>query len=288
MVALSSTGRWLAAGTAQGKITVWNQTSGTAPQQITFSTAPFGELNDLRFSPDEHVLAIASGDLGMYVPEEPTAPRLLRADHENYGSVRFSRDGQNLLVVTGAGVIETLDAHSGALRLKVCCTTIYGEVTFTPDGQAIANAGHRPSLWDARSGTFIGRLITNRPFRTFGPIAFDDRRGAILMGSQNGRVYAWNLGKKQLVAVSPPQSGYVDTLAVSTTGWVIFAGFGGRVELWNPDSGEHRSMIAARPTSNLVLGLDGTSVIFGTANGDVEFWDITTEQRTRALRIPEM
>jgi len=222
----------------------------------------------------------------MYVPEEPTAPRLLRADHENYGSVRFSRDGQNLLVVTGAGVIETLDAHSGALRLKVCCTTIYGEVTFTPDGQAIANAGHRPSLWDARSGTFIGRLITNRPFRTFGPIAFDDRRGAILMGSQNGRVYAWNLGKKQLVAVSPPQSGYVDTLAVSTTGWVIFAGFGGRVELWNPDSGEHRSMIAARPTSNLVLGLDGGSIIFGTANGDVESWDITTEQRTRALKIP--
>jgi len=285
-VAVSSTGSWLAAGTAQGKITVWNQTNGTAPQQITFSTAPYGELNDLRFSPDEHVLAIASGDLGMYAPAESASPRLLRSDHENYGSVRFSRDGQNLLVVTGAEMIETLDAHSGVLRIKECCSSIYGEVTFTPDGQAIANAGHWPSLWDARSGALLGRLTTNREFATFRPIAFDNRRGTILMGSQDGRVYAWNLRKRQLVAISPPQSAYVDTLAVSTTGWVVFAGFGEGVELWNPDTGQRRSWAAARPTSNLVLGPDGTSIIFGTANGTVEFWDIRTEQRIRALKIP--
>jgi WD40 repeat protein len=284
-VAVSSTGSWLAAGTAQGKITVWNHTNGTAPQQITFSTALYGELNDLRFSPDEHVLAIASGDLGMYAPAESARPRLLRSDHENYGSVRFSQDGQNLLVVTGAAVIETLDAHSGALRLKVCCSSIYGEVTFTPDGEAIANAGHWPSLWDARSGELLGRLTTHREFETFRPIAFDDRRGTILMGSQDGRVYAWNLSKRQLVAISPPQSAYVDTLAASTTGWVVFAGFGKSVELWNPDTGQRRSWTAARPTSNLVLGPDGTSIIFGTANGTVEFWDIKTEQRIRALKI---
>lgn len=285
-LAVSSTGSWLAAGTAQGKITIWNQTRGTAPQQITISTAPYGELNDLRFSPDEHVLAIASGDLGMYAPAESVGPRLLRSDHENYGSVRFSPDGQTLLVVTGTEVIETLDAHSGALRFKGCCSTIYGEVTFTPDGQAIANAGHWPSLWDARSGALLGRLTANREFETFRPIAFDDRHGTILMGSQDGRVYVWNLSKRQLVAISPPQSAYVDTLAVSTAGWVTFAGFGSNVELWNPDTGQRRSWAAARPTSNIVLGPGGTSIIFGTANGEIEFWDITTGHRNRALKIP--
>ena len=282
-VTLSNAGRWLAAGTAAGKITIWDQTSGGASQQIAF---PHGSLNDLQFSPDEHVLAIASGDLGLYTPAEPAAPRLVRVDQRNYGSVRFSRDGQTLLVITGTGLIETIDAHSGTLRLKMCCSSIYGEVTFTPDGQAIANAGHWPSLWDAHSGQLLGRLTTNRQFYTFRPIAFDAGRGTVLMGSQDGRVYVWDLKKRQLVTVSAPQPDYVDTVTVSSTGWVIFAAFGKMVNLWNPDTGQHRPLTAARPTSNLVLGADGVSIIFGTADGNIEFWDIRTEQRIRARKIP--
>jgi WD40 repeat protein len=282
-VALSSTGRWLAAGTGHGKITVWDQTRPGAPNQIAF---PRGSLNDLQFSPDERVLTIASEDLGIYALAESAAPRLVRSDHGNYGSSRFSRDGQTLLVITGAGVIEAMDAHSGALRLKVCCSSIYGEVVFTPDGQAFANAGHWPSLWDARSGQLIGRLTANREFFTFRPITFDVGRDTILMGSQDGRVYAWDLKTRQRIAVSPPQPAYVDTLAISANGWAIFAGFGKDVQLWNPDTGQRRSLPAARPTSNLVLGLDGTSIIFGTLDGTVEFWDIRTEQRIRTLRIP--
>jgi len=162
--------------------------------------------------------------------------------------------------------------------------TAQGKITVW--NQAIANAGHWPSLWDARSGVLLGRLTTHREFATFRPIAFDDRRGTILMGSQDGRVYAWNLSNRQLVASSPPQSAYVDTLTVSTTGWVVFAGFGKSVELWNPDNGQRWSWTAARPTSNLILGPDGTSIIFGTANGAVEFWDIGTGKRGHALKVP--
>jgi WD40 repeat protein len=210
-VALSSSGRWLAAGTAEGKITVWDQTRPDAPKQFGF---PHGSLNDLDFSLDEHLLAVASEDLGIYAPAESATPRLLRSDHVNYGSVRSSLDSQNLLVTTGAGVIEAIDAHSGAVRLKVCCSSIGGDAVFTPDGQEIANAGHWPSLWDALSGGLIATLTADREFYAFRPIVFDASRTAILMGSQDGRVYAWDLKTKQRIALSPPQPAYVDTIAV--------------------------------------------------------------------------
>src|SRR4051794_36056403 len=72
-VALSSSGRWLAAGTAKGKIVVWDQAGSDGPRHTAF---PHGALNDLHFSADERLLAIASKDLGLYVPAESAAPRL--------------------------------------------------------------------------------------------------------------------------------------------------------------------------------------------------------------------
>lgn len=283
-VALSASGRGLAAGTAPGKITVWDQARVDAVRQVAFR---HGSLNDLRFSPDEQTLAIASEDLGVYTPAAPAAPRILRSDRANYGSVRFSPDGQELLVVNGKGVIETMDAHSGALRLTVCCSSLYGDAVFTPDGQEIANAGHWPRLWDARSGRLVAALTAEREIPAFGPITFDTSRDAVLMGSQDGRVYDCNLKTKRRIAVSPAQPAYVDTIAVLTNGWILFAGFGGEVQLWNPDSGYRRSLpAAARPTSNLVVAPDGESIIFGTAEGSLEYWDVRTEQRIRSVEIP--
>ncbi|MGH9629009.1 MAG: WD40 repeat domain-containing protein, partial [Bryobacteraceae bacterium] len=197
-VALSRTGGWIAAGTTQGRVAVWNGSVGRATWQVNFDRGP---LNDLQFSPDERLLVIAGKDLGLYAVGQPEALRFLRSDGRNYGTARFSRDRQNLLVITGRGIIEVLDSKSGATRLTICCSTVYGEVTFTPDEQSIANAGHRPRLWDSRSGQLIAQLTKDRKSYTFGPIAFDRPRGTILMGSQDGRVYCWDLASRQLIAM---------------------------------------------------------------------------------------
>jgi WD40 repeat protein len=233
-------------------------------------------LNDLQFSPDERLLAIAGTDLGLYSLEPSAAPRFLRSDGRNYGTVRFSHDGQSVLVVTGAGTIELLDVRSGATRLNICCSTVYGEVAFTPDERSIANAGHWPGLWDSRSGQLIARLTKDRQFHAFGPIAFDVvgqvpdlPHGTILMGSQDGRVYCWDLTTRRLTAMSPAHPEHVNTIAVSSTGLVAYAGFGGIVRLWDPRTGQEQSLTAARPTSNLVLGPDGASIVFGTAEGEL-------------------
>lgn len=265
-VAVSRTGAWIAAGTAQGPVTISNGRPGTARGFIPLRRGP---LNDLQFSPDERLLAIAGKDLILYPLQQPAAPRRLRSDGRNYGTVRFSRDGQTVLVVTGAGTIEILDARSGATQLKICCSTAYGEVAFTPDERSIANAGHWPALWDSRSGQLIARLTKDRQFHAFGPIAFDQPHGTVLMGSQDGRVYCWDLTTRQLIAMSPAHPEYVSTIAVSGTGLVAYAGFGGTVRLWNPRTGEERTLAAARPTSNLVLGPDVASIKFGTADGEL-------------------
>ena len=127
-------------------------------------------------------------------------------------------------------------------------------------------------IWE-RSHTL--RTDMPSPVPVIGPASgtHADAHGTILMGSQDGRVYIWDLTTKQLVAISPAQSDYVDTLAVSAAGWVVYASFGKALRLWNPQTGQQRSLPTALPTSNLILGPDGTSVIFGTAEGGIEYWD---------------
>ena len=84
----------------------------------------------------------------------------------------------------------------------------------------------------------MARLTKDRQFHAFGPIAFDQAHGTILMGSQDGRVYCWDLTTRQLTAMSPAHAEYVNTIVVSSTGLVAYAGFGGTVRLWNPRTGE--------------------------------------------------
>lgn len=283
VIAVGVSGKWLAAGSADGRIVIWSRTAHDAPRQLTFAAGP---LNDLQFSPDERTLAIASADLGLYDLTQ-AAPRVLRADRARYGCVRFSRDGQVLLVIAANGRIETLDARSGATRVRICCSTIYGDVAFTPTDDTIVNAGHWPRLWDTGTGQLVAPLTTDREIATFRPIAFDAAQGTIFMGSQDGRVYVWDLKTRERTAISPPQPGYVDALAVSRSGFVVFAAFGKSLQLWNPRTGQHRILGAARPTSNILVDpADERFIIFGTLEGAIESWDVAAERRIGALRIP--
>jgi WD40 repeat protein len=282
-VALSRTGRWIAAGNSQGLITLSEGRSGSALWQASFARGP---LNDLQFSPDERLLAVAGTDLGLYSVQHPAEPRFIRSDGRNYGTVRFSSDATAILVVTGAGMIEVLEGQSGAMRFHICCSSVYGEVAFTPDERSIVNAGHWPRRWDVFSGRLLAPLTKDRELPAFGPIASDPALDAICMGSEDGRVYCWNLTSRRLIAISPAQSEYVNTIAVLSTGWVAYASFGGIVRLWNPQNGQERPMPAALPSSNLVPGPDGASIMFGTSDGEIQYWDAREARRLRATRIP--
>jgi len=272
VLALSSTGKWIAGGTPDGNIRIWDLQAATLPSQAVEST---GNLNDLRFSKNDEYLAVANKNITLLPWSSSGEPHIVRADQANYGSVRFSLDGRSLLTINGKGAVMIIDLTTGATQPGYCCTSIWGEVEFSPDGTQVLWAGHWPGVWDLRSGMLAGRLTEAREFMTFGPIAIDATGKRIFMGSQDGRVYEWNLGTHNLLRKSLPQSGYVHTITVlGRSGWVAYAAEGGAVHLWHPETGATRIVASARTTSNLVFDESRNRTALATEPRKVEFWDL--------------
>jgi WD40 repeat protein len=272
VLALSSTGKWIAGGTSEGNIRIWDLQAATLLSKAVEST---GDLNDLRFSKNDEYLAVANKNITLLPWSNGGEPHVIRADQAKYGSVRFSLDGRSLLTINGKGAVMTIDLTTGATRPGYCCTSIWGEVEYSPDGTQVLWAGHWPGVWNLRSGVLAGRLTETREFMTFGPIAIDPTGETIFMGSQDGRVYQWNLEMRQFLRKSQAQSGYVHTIAVlGRSGWVAYAAEGGAVHLWHSETGATRIVAAARTTSNLVFDESRNRTALATEQGKVEFWDL--------------
>jgi WD40 repeat protein len=150
----------------------------------------------------------------------------------------------------------------------------------------IVNAGHWPRIWTAQ-GQLVGRLTEDREEQTFRPIAVDAPSHRILMGSQDGRVYAWNLKHFRLAKRSPQQPDYVDTIALlPAINAIAYCGYGKRLRLWSADLPSRELALDVSPWSNLAALADGASILFGTAEGEVELWDLRSPPHlVKAMRL---
>lgn len=270
-VAISHSERWLAAGTCCGVIMICDRDKFGSCRTVT---AERGILNDLRFSPDDRFLAIANEGIQFLAIDQSEHSFALRSDRRNYGTVRFNNAGTELLTITGQSEIQVINLRSRVTVSAICCSSIYGEVAFSPDNALIFNAGHWPRVWD-KYGHLLGSLTADRQDPTFGPIAIDGEKRAVFMGSQDGRVYAWNLQHYNLLTRSDPYNEYVHTIAImaKTSHEIAYAGFGTAVRLWNPKNGKESELPGLKPTSNLIALTGGHSLLFGTNKGTVEIWD---------------
>jgi WD40 repeat protein len=177
-----------------------------------------------------------------------------------------------------------MNRKSGRTNVSVCCSTIGGEVAFSPDGRCLLSAGHRPRVWEIRSGKLLVRLTKEREFLLLGPIAF--RGGSVLVGSQDGGIRVWDLATRSGSAPSPRSSDWVDTIAVQErTGMVVYVGFGKSLHVWNPHTNVRYFIPEVHPTSNLAFTSPDGLLAAGSANAAVEFWDIRRREHRAVLRM---
>jgi WD40 repeat protein len=237
------------------------------------------------FFPDSRTIAFGSPKY-TYVPvyDIRTGKEVRRfAGHNGFVScMALSADGRILASGARDDTLRLWDAATGRQLHEVKGTGPLQTLLFSPDGSALASAGHDIRFWEAGTGRLL-RACEGGQEGYDGALAFSpDSRS--LCGCEDQTICFWDVrsGKKRLVGAG--HHGQVQGVAVARDGRLV-ASTGDAVCLWDPVTGQ----LAGTLGSNLgfVAGPgfspDGRYVAAGDVDGTVTIWDPSSRCELRRL-----
>jgi WD40 repeat protein len=249
-----------------------------------------GGVNSVAFSPDEKLIASASGD-----PGKPGELRLWDTD-----------EGSDPVLLTG---------HTGMIH----------SVAFSPDGKRVVSGGADKTirLWDPVKGTEIGAFKGHSLKVT--SVAFSPDGKSVVSGSADGTVRIWDAdnsspplaakGNAKSAAVSIPKRGHgyamrdlprevkvpvatplltlggksqVQTAAFSPDGKQIITGSReSTLKLWDAEKGTEIRTFSGH--GNEVRGVafspDGTHVASASGDGTVKVWEVENGKEVLTIKV---
>jgi WD40 repeat protein/transcriptional regulator with XRE-family HTH domain len=258
-------GRALAAGYGDGKVQLWQVTSGGAEtplgQPMLASTHGLAEF--VTFSRNGRLLASAGDDgtVRVWSVSDPRRPRLLATlnDSVNYVfSVAFSPDGRTLAAASGDNLTRLWDIANPArpvpLGRPLAGPTSYAiSVAFSPDGRtlAVGSADKTVRLWDVSQPARPAPLGAphSGPAGYVYSVAFSGNGQTLAAGATDGTVWLWNVTHRAsptLVAELAGPAGQVYSVAFGRADRTLAAGGAdGMVRIWDTSAAAAAAAVCA-------------------------------------------
>lgn len=316
-VAFSPDGRWLAGGSANGIIRLWETATGR--EVLKLVNPEKGDVKVLRFSPDGRSLAsLEKGKLRLWEtgsgraiqvfdltlppvvdPEEfGVLAKLVEGAEVSEDSVVFAPDGKLLAGLASDGGIKVWDLATGKERggfgdpipggAKLYS---YGSVRFAAGGnellmvrRAAAQAPAAVQAWDLATGNRLRSMDLNGKVcaRAMSPETM------LLVTSCWERDMAIVDLRTGARTVFPAFITAYSTALEATGHWMATSETGNNMvpmRVWDLASGSESQRIVGhvKYVESLTLSPDGTTLASVDADGAVKLWDVTSGKEVRSL-----
>jgi hypothetical protein len=241
------------------------------------------QIFDLAYSPDGHLLALASyQEVRLLDPATKQQLASLKGPAGAVRAIAFSRDGKLLAAAGG------LPARSGEVLIwdveqRKLLHTIHGHadciygVAFSPDGQSIATASYDKlvKLFDIASEKEI-RTYKDHIDAVYA-VAFTPDGKRLISGAADRTIKIWNVvSGERLYTLSEPQDG-INTIAVDPTGkFVAAGGLDKSIRIWSLGEKEGKLLHSLIAHEDAILRLawspDGAELISSSADRTVKLF----------------
>lgn len=281
-VALSPNNQWLASGSTDRTVRLWNLASSDFPNQ-SLVLEHTGISTGISFSPDNHWLATANYGKEIYIWDltrsDPSSSKisLVGADEDiNPGTVVFSPDGQWIAVGTYTGPIyiwsiPASDQAKPYLKMAGHVDEIT-KVIFLGEKLITSSADKTARIWTIDKENLLADSIILHGHT--GPIVTmnisNDSRW-LATGSTDFTTRLWDLSSKDIEANSFVLSGHNNVVfdtAFSHNNQLLATGsLDGTIKLWD---------LASPDPTRTVINLPGTTSIFSMVITPDDNWIITS------------
>jgi WD40 repeat protein len=299
-VGFSPDNRYVAAGTGDGTIKLWDAGDGrvrhTLPTHQGFVTA-------LAFGPDSRRLASVGRDSLVKIWDVQAGHEIWEYKghlNEVYG-VAFSPDGRRLVSGGADRTVNVWDATQEQERVSLPSSggSVFG-AAFSPDSRYLAAGSGslfnpaRPgvvTVWDINGLREVFQLRGHRG--GISAVAYDPSGQRLASASADRTVKVWDLTTRRELLTLQGHSGTVfavtfspdGRLIASAGGSLIFPTHPGEVKLWDASTGKELRSLRGHQggVRSIAFRNDGRQLATGGADKVVRLWDVDTGTELRTL-----
>jgi WD40 repeat protein len=303
--ALSRDGRFLATGSGDGQVDVWDFERRQHLSSLKAAPGISYVVYSVAIAPDGQALA-TTGDhadqkyvIHLWDLRTFTLQRTLRGHTSMLNGVAFSPDGKLLASTSGwsytttnVGQIFLWDLDSGAKRSELSghdCSVGFGGAAFSPDGQRLATAHGDGAIriWDLQTGRIVQTLRRHSGLAI--GVKYSPDGTQLASGGLDGTVRLWRLGDQPAGEILGRHNGPVYAVAFSPEGKrLVSGGCDATARLWDV---EHREEINRfRGHSDRVFSVsfaaEGRRIITGSSDGTARLWQAHATDNSRSQVFP--
>ncbi|NCQ94485.1 MAG: protein kinase [Microcystis aeruginosa W11-03] len=277
-VAYSPDGRYLASGSIDQTIKIWEVATG---KELRTLTGHSGGVFLVAYSPDGRYLASGSIDQTIKIWEVATGKELRTLTVYSYlygADVVYSPDGRYLAsrsddktikiweVATGKE-LRTLTGHSGPVL----------SVVYSPDGRYLASGGglrdNTIKIWQVATGKVL-RTLTGHSDWVLSVVYSPD--GRYLASGSRQTIKIWQVATGKVLRTLTGHSDWVWSVVYSPDGRYLASGSYQTIKIWEVATGKELRTLTGHSHSvnSVVYSPDGRYLASGSGDKTIKIWRV--------------
>jgi WD40 repeat protein len=281
-VAFSPDGKFLATGSQDNSIKLWNVETGWQLKSLDGHTEA---VNSVAFSPDGKILASGSGDqtIKLWNVENGQEINSLHGHTHFVQSVAFSPDGKTLASGSMDKNIKLWSVETGQeIKLLAGHVEPVTSVVFSPDGKTLASGSWDKTikLWSVETGREVKAFKGHTHWVS--SVAFSPDGKILVSGSSDETIKLWNVetGRQIKSLKDRDITNPIYSVAFSSDGKTLASGStDDKIRLWNIQTGQQIKSLQRRfaITQSVAFSPDGKIL----ASAGNELWNVETGQKLK-------